>query len=125
MLLIHFTTNDIEKMASHGKFWHLHIGNEASLIHQDAKNTFTMHIPVPPGESLEVGDNPEEFIKKQLGGWGRPFDIKVDEIGMISKWEASVALANSFRSSNGRVFLSGDSGRSNLTDVIFGRVNSL
>ncbi|RFU81379.1 fad binding domain-containing [Trichoderma arundinaceum] len=55
------------------------------------------------------GINPEEFINKQLGGWGKPFNIKVSEVGVISKWEATVALADSFRSSKGRVFLSGDS----------------
>ncbi|KAL6690863.1 hypothetical protein J3F84DRAFT_398125 [Trichoderma pleuroticola] len=96
---------------AHGEFWHLYIGNGAVVINQDGKNTFIMHIPVTPGNNLEEGDNIEEFINKKLGGWGQPSDIKVDEVCVISRWEAAVALADSFRSANGRVFLCGDSAR--------------
>ncbi|KKP03758.1 FAD binding domain-containing protein [Trichoderma harzianum] len=76
------------------------------------KEGITNDIPVTPGNNLEEGDNVEEFINKKLGGWGQPSDIKVDEVCVISRWEAAVALADSFRSANGRVFLSGDSGSS-------------
>ncbi|KAL6815145.1 FAD binding domain-containing protein [Trichoderma sp. SZMC 28015] len=109
MLLIHFISNDAAKISKHGEFWHLYIGNGAVVINQDGKNTFTMQIPVTPGNNLEEGDNVEEFINKKLGGWGQPSDIKVDEVCVISRWEAAVALADSFRSVNGRVFLCGDS----------------
>lgn len=111
MLLIHFISNDTAKISKHGEFWHLYIGNGAVVINQDGKNTFTMQIPVTPGNNLEEGDNVEEFINKKLGGWGQPSDIKVDEVCVISRWEAAVALADSFRSANGKVFLCGDSGR--------------
>ncbi|KAF3062992.1 hypothetical protein CFAM422_010507 [Trichoderma lentiforme] len=98
MLLIHFISNDAAKISKHGEFWHLYIGNGAVVINQDGKNTFTMQIPVTPGNNLEEGDNVEEFINKKLGGWGQPSDIKVDEVCVISRWEAAVALADSFRS---------------------------
>ncbi|KAL7958513.1 FAD binding domain-containing protein [Trichoderma compactum] len=109
MLLIHFMSNNVAKISKHGEFWHLYIGNGAVVINQDGKNTFTMQIPVTSGNDLKEGNNVEEFINKNLGGWGQPSDIKVDEVCVISRWEAAVALADSFRSANGRVFLCGDS----------------
>ncbi|KAJ4854147.1 FAD binding domain-containing protein [Trichoderma breve] len=109
MLLIHFISNDTAKISKHGQFWHLYIGNGAVVINQDGKNTFTMQIPVTTDNDLKEGDNVEEFINRKLGGWGQPSDVKVDEVCVISRWEAAVALADSFRSVNGRVFLCGDS----------------
>ncbi|KAL7905364.1 FAD binding domain-containing protein [Trichoderma velutinum] len=109
MLLIHFTSNDAAKLSKHGEFRHLYTGNGTVIINQDGKNTFIMQIPVTPSNDLEEGDNVEEFINKKLGGWGQSSDIKVNKICVIGRWEATVALADSFRSINGRVFLCGDS----------------
>lgn len=66
----------------------------------------------PPGVEIEVGSDPEKFINEILGGWGEPFDVKVDEVVVIGKWNANMSVAEAFRSEKGRVFVAGDAGMS-------------
>jgi hypothetical protein len=107
---VHFRSSDRAKIQSLGDFWHLIILPGAVLIAQDEVDTYTMHHMVPPGSDFEIGD-PETFVNETLGGIGGPSDIKVDEVIVCGKWQADLAIADSFRSQNGRVLLAGDAGK--------------
>lgn len=76
---------------------------------QDEVDTWTIHRMVPPGSDGSIED-PYQFISATLGGLGKPVDIKVDKILLTGVWKTGMAVADSFQSSKGRVFLAGDSG---------------
>lgn len=65
----------------------------------------------PGGEDDPSKIDPETFISETLGGMGDPVPIKIDEVFVQGKWGSRVAIADSFRSEKGRVFLAGDAGR--------------
>jgi hypothetical protein len=99
----------MDKMQSRGDFWHMTILNGSVVIAQDEIDTYTVHRVLPPGVDFQIGD-PLEFIKESLGGFGGPFDIKIDKVIVTGKWQSDLSIADSFRSEKGRVFLAGDAG---------------
>lgn len=65
-----------------------------------------------PGGDLDPSNiDPETFMSQTIGGMGRPVPVKIDEVYVKGKWGSRVAIANSFRSAKGRVFLAGDAGQ--------------
>lgn len=82
----------------------------AIIVAQDEVDTYTLHRMVPPGTDFEIED-PEKFVNETLGGIGGQSDIKVDKVIVCGKWQADLAIADSFRSQRGRVFLAGDAGK--------------
>lgn len=110
VLFIHFKSSDREKLQSLGDFWHLTVLSGAAIAAQDEIDTYTLHVMGPPDAEVEVGPDPEKFINEILGGWGGPFDIKVDKVIVVGKWAANKCIATSFRSEKGRVFIAGDAG---------------
>jgi hypothetical protein len=107
---IHFRSKDLEKMRSHGDFWHLLVLTGVLVIAQDEIETYTLQLSILPGTDIQI-DDAEKFINESLGGVDGPFNITVDEVIVKGKWQADLSIANSFRSENGRVFLAGDAGK--------------
>jgi hypothetical protein len=55
--------------------------------------------------------DPKEIIFQVLGGAVGPFEIEIDEILLHNSWAPNMAVADSYRTAKGRVFLAGDSGK--------------
>jgi FAD-dependent monooxygenase len=55
--------------------------------------------------------DPETFVSETLGGMSGPVPVKIDEVYVKGRWGSRVAIADSFRSDKGRVFLAGDAGK--------------
>jgi hypothetical protein len=83
----------------------------AALVSQDEMDLYTWHFIV----SEDVAKNPSSFdaekaIRNGIGGLTGEADIKIDEIIVKGIWQSKIAVADSFASKGGRVFLAGDSG---------------
>lgn len=65
----------------------------------------------PGGEVDPSKIDSEKFISETLGGMSGPVPVDIDEVYVKGKWGSRVAIADSFRSDKGRVFLAGDSGK--------------
>jgi FAD-dependent monooxygenase len=55
--------------------------------------------------------DPAEVVYRLLGSNTGRFPIKIDEILVKSVWRPNLAVADRYRTRNGRVFLCGDSGK--------------
>ncbi|KAH8886616.1 FAD-binding domain-containing protein [Thozetella sp. PMI_491] len=115
-LLVHFRSNDLARINAQGKFWHfftLEPGKfDGSVISQNAKDVFTVHLPLAlDADANKIGS--EEAIYTALGGKNGPFEIKIDEVFVRSSWRPSIAVADTFVSEHLRVFLAGDSAHQN------------
>jgi FAD-dependent monooxygenase len=111
MAYVHFKSKD-PKMQSMGDFWHKVILNGTAVIAQDKVDTYTVQSMILPGVDIENFwiENPVEFVKESLGGMGGLVDIEIDEVLVSGKWQGDLAIADSFRSERGQVFLAGDAG---------------
>lgn len=88
-------------------------GLQGAVICQDDKEVFTTHLMLPLGvESDSIDSN--DAVYQVLGGMGSPYKIEIDEILVRSTYRHSVAVAASYRSQHGRVFLAGDSAHQNV-----------
>ncbi|KAH7095541.1 FAD-binding domain-containing protein [Paraphoma chrysanthemicola] len=116
-LLVHFKSRDLSKLFKLGRFWHLFIfgksGLHGAVICQDDKEIFTTHLLLPLDADHESIDS-YDAVYRTLGGSGEPFKVAIDEIIVRSAYRHSVAVARSYRSSGGRVFLAGDSAHQNI-----------
>lgn len=110
MYLVHFQSRDLTRLHKQGQFWHIFFTSGAVIISQDEDNTWTTHLPVPL-DFDPASLPPDEQIYRVLGGQGEPYKIKVDRILVSSVWRPNNAIADRYRSPQGRVFLAGDSGK--------------
>ncbi|RHZ53582.1 uncharacterized protein CDV56_106449 [Aspergillus thermomutatus] len=78
-LLVHFKSKDLDVLHRQGQFWHLFLSQDAVVINQDEKDTWTVHIPLTPGAD-ENDLNPEEMVYAALGDAGAPQKFKIDQI---------------------------------------------
>ena len=85
--------------------------NGSIIISQDEVDTWTVHFPLPEGADASKID-PKEVIFQVLGGSVGPLQIEIDEILLHNTWTPNLAVADSYRTAKGRVFLAGDSGTS-------------
>ncbi|KAL3480943.1 FAD binding domain-containing protein [Aspergillus californicus] len=113
MWLIHFKSRDLDRLRSQGQFWHIFFTSGPVLIAQDEKDTWTLHIPIEIGASVEHRD-PRQAIYNGLGGEMSPFFIDIDEILVTSVWRPMICIADKYSSKGGRVFLAGDSAHQNI-----------
>lgn len=74
---------------------------------------FTIHYAIPPGIDPSAVSS-EDAIYTLLGGIGKPYEIKIDEILVRSTYRPSIAVARSFSGSKMRVFLAGDAAHQNV-----------
>jgi hypothetical protein len=114
MLLVHFKSRDLTRLQAQGQFWHIYFTTLSVIIAQDEVDTWTIHIPISLDTNVDELD-PVEQIYKGLGGSGEPYPIKIDKILVKSSWRPNLAVADTYRSSGGRVFLAGDSGECSIS----------
>ncbi|KAJ8117758.1 hypothetical protein OPT61_g1117 [Boeremia exigua] len=116
-LLVHFKSRDLAKLFKFGNFWHLFMfgsqGLQGAVICQDDKEVFTTHLMLPLGVESDSIDS-HDAVYQVLGGMGSPYRIEIDEVLVRSTYRHSVAVAVSYRSQYGRVFLAGDSAHQNV-----------
>ncbi|KIW81594.1 hypothetical protein Z517_04620 [Fonsecaea pedrosoi CBS 271.37] len=112
--LVHFRSTDLARLRKCGQFWHIFFTSGAAVIAQNEIDTWTVHKPI----ALDVDHtklDPYETIAEVLGGsTGTPYPIKVDEILVTSSWRPNICIADRYRSTGGRIFLSGDSAHQNI-----------
>ncbi|KAH7085896.1 FAD-binding domain-containing protein [Paraphoma chrysanthemicola] len=87
----------------------------ALLVHFKSRDLkiFTTHLLLPLDAEHE-SINSYDAVYRTLGGAGEPFEVAIDEITVRSAYRHSVAVARSYRSPGGRVFLAGDSAHQNV-----------
>lgn len=98
VMLIHFRSGDRALLNPWGVAWHLQtpIG---SLVAQDDRNTWTLHIVLAPGTDESTLD-PAQMLRDFVG---RDFDF---EILVANPWSPRLVIADRYR--DGRVLLAGD-----------------
>jgi FAD-dependent monooxygenase len=122
---VHFKSKEIDRLMPFGQFWHANLLNGAVIVNQDESETWTLIQTLPADQDLNAALEalePRSFIYQCLGGLGKPYQIKVDEVIVKYKWKADVAIAESFRSDKRRVFLAGDAGNVNDYPCCVGRL---
>jgi 2-polyprenyl-6-methoxyphenol hydroxylase-like FAD-dependent oxidoreductase len=70
--------------------------------------TPTQHLVLPPGGDA-THMTPNELVDATIGGCNGPQPMAIDKFFCRGQWKVDVAIATSFRSAKGRVFLAGDS----------------
>ena len=100
MFMIHWESSDLDVFERYGIAWHLQSPLRWSIISQNDRDTWTIHVPVPLYPEVEQSD-PKEFLWKLLGC---EFDCNVL---VANRWYPRLGLADSY--GNGRVWLAGDS----------------
>ncbi|KAI9929414.1 hypothetical protein MW887_000884 [Aspergillus wentii] len=113
MYLVHFKSRDLTRLHRQGQFWHIFFATGAILISQNEVDAWTAHLPMPLEENTE-SINPYEIVSQVLGGIEGQFNINIDEILLHNTWRPTLAVANSYRTEKGRVFLAGDSAHQNV-----------
>ncbi|KAL2837115.1 FAD binding domain-containing protein [Aspergillus pseudoustus] len=111
--LVHFKSRDLTKLQTFGQFWHIFFTNGACIISQDEVDTWTVHLVLPPDDTTTFA-SPKEVIATALGAATGPVDIEVDEILLYNVWTPNLAVADSYSTEKGRVFLAGDSAHQNV-----------
>ena len=124
MYLVHFKSKDLTRLQRQGQFWHIFFSHGAAIIAQDEVDTWTSHYPVSLDTDIASLD-PEETVFKVLGGSIGPYPIKIDKVLVVSSWRPSICIVDHYRSSGGRVFLSGDSAHQNIPTGGYGMNTAL
>ncbi|KAL5313076.1 hypothetical protein ACEPPN_019503 [Leptodophora sp. 'Broadleaf-Isolate-01'] len=116
-LLIHFKSRDLSRLHKHGLFWHIFFLNEGhfrgAIIAQDEVDTWTTHFHLPPGLDHSTVDS-RDAVYQVLGGVGTPYPIEINEVLVRSTYRPSIAIARSYSSPTGRIFLAGDAAHQNI-----------
>ena len=100
MFMIHWTSPDLELFERYGTAWHLQSAHGWTIISQNDKDTWTVHVPLQDIPDWESRD-PKEILFQFLGC---EFEC---EIQVANPWHPRLGLADSYGS--GRVWLAGDS----------------
>ncbi|MGB0619079.1 MAG: FAD-dependent monooxygenase [Myxococcota bacterium] len=100
MYMIHFKSDDLALMERFGKAWHIQSAVGGTIISQNDRDTWTIHVPLPGGVDASRID-PEAFLYEHVGA---EFDC---EVLVANPWRPRLCLARSY--GEGRVWLAGDS----------------
>ncbi len=101
--MVHFRSSARELLAQFGIAWHLQTA-AGTLVAQDDKDTWTLHVPMPPTfnpETDKEGLNPTDMLRAFVGQ-----DVP-HEVLVANLWTPHLVVAERYR--KGRVFLAGDS----------------
>jgi 2-polyprenyl-6-methoxyphenol hydroxylase-like FAD-dependent oxidoreductase len=104
LALVHLRSRDLARLHRFGRFWHLYLAGGAVVIAQDERDTFTVHVPLPPGADGHAGDHTGDPVALVHDALGAP--VVVDEVLLTSVWSPNLLVAERYR--DGRVFLAGD-----------------
>lgn len=99
--MLHFLTEEYEKVQPFGQSWHVHMMNtNSTLISQDDNRSFTTHTVIDPDlDTSEI--DPHEWLTSILG-------VEINcEIKIAEQWNAHWLVAKQY--GQGRVWLAGDS----------------
>ncbi|KAI8939891.1 hypothetical protein NX059_003620 [Plenodomus lindquistii] len=118
VLLVHFRSSALSLLRTQGQAWHIFFvmppgGFSGALIAQDETSTFTVHYFRPAGTDTDLISN-EDAISAVLGGLGAPYHVPIDEILVRSVWRPSIAIAQTWASKSGKVFIAGDAAHQNI-----------
>jgi len=100
LYIIHFTSHDKALSEKFGTAWHLQSPSKFTLISQNGKDVWTIHIPITMGQDPDKID-PYQLLYAALGR-----EIEAD-IHLSNAWQPQLGLAQTF--GDGRVWLAGDS----------------
>jgi 2-polyprenyl-6-methoxyphenol hydroxylase-like FAD-dependent oxidoreductase len=100
LFMIHFLTDEYEKVMPFGDAWHVHLLKTNSVvISQDDQRSFTLHTALAPDVDASAID-PADWLAKHLG-------VEVDcEIKIAEEWNAHWLVARKY--GEGRVWMAGD-----------------
>lgn len=117
-LLVHFKSHDLDRLYKQGRFWHIFLlgesgGFEGAIISQNEKDIWTTHLFMPLDANPEDISS-EDAVYRVLGGLYGPYKVKIDEILVRSVWRPNIAVARSWKSPRGRVYLAGDAVHQNI-----------
>ena len=99
MFMIHWTSPELDLFERFGKVWHIQSPMGWTIISQNDRDTWTVHIPLPAIRDPENRD-PQEILFEFLGC---RFEC---DIQVANPWSPRLGLADSYGA--GRVWLAGD-----------------
>ena len=99
MYIIHFTSPEKDFFERFGTAWHIQAPNDGTIISQNDKDTWTIHIPLRVGMDADALD-PKQVLFSALGK-----EIEC-EIIVHNYWKPRLAMAEGYGSK--RVWLAGD-----------------
>ena len=98
--LVHFHSKDLAFFERFGRAWHVQSPVGGTLISQNDKDTWTLHVPLSSAIDADKIE-PKQWLFDHLGG---EFDC---EIVVANAWRPRLAVAE--RYGEGRVWMAGDS----------------
>ena len=100
--MIHFTSPELTFFERFGPAWHIQSPNGSTLISQNDKDTWTLHIPLREGEDVSKID-PKQKLYELIG---KEFECTIN---IANAWAPRLSVVDSF--GKGRVWLAGDAVR--------------
>lgn len=100
--MIHFTSPELAFFERFGQAWHIQSPNGSTLISQNDKDTWTLHVPLREGEDVNKID-PKQKIFECVG---TAFECTIH---IANAWKPRLSVVDSF--GKGRVWLAGDAVR--------------
>jgi 2-polyprenyl-6-methoxyphenol hydroxylase-like FAD-dependent oxidoreductase len=97
--LVHFRSNALDVLQPFGHWYHWQTGG-GTLIAQNDRDMWTLHVPVPEGHADGSTVDPNAVVREWVG---RDFDF---EVLVANSWTMRSVVAQSYR--RGRVFIAGD-----------------
>lgn len=96
---IHFKSTDLDVLAKFGAAYHLQTGGLGTMVAQDGKGIWTLHVIQEPGTDVDKLDTDQ--VLREFAGCDFDYETLV-----ISRWTPHQVIAKKYR--EGRVFLAGD-----------------
>ncbi len=100
--MIHFTSPELAFFERFGQAWHIQSPNGSTLISQNDKDTWTLHVPLREGEDASKID-PKQKLFDYIG---KEFECTIH---IANAWKPRLSVVDSF--GKGRVWLAGDAVR--------------
>lgn len=100
--MIHFTSPELKFFERFGEAWHIQSPNGSTIISQNDKDTWTLHIPLREGEDVSKID-PKQKLYELIG---KEFECTVTQ---ANAWTPRLSVVEKF--GEGRVWMAGDAVR--------------
>jgi 2-polyprenyl-6-methoxyphenol hydroxylase-like FAD-dependent oxidoreductase len=99
--MVHFRSSDRKRLAPFGIAWHLQWAGGATLIAQNDRDIWTLHMPLAE-EADDTGIRPEALLRQHFGD-----DFEDFEVLVANSFFLHMVVAEQYQ--KGRVLLAGDS----------------
>ncbi len=100
--MIHFTSPELDFFERYGHAWHIQSPNGSTVISQNDKDAWTMHVPLGKGEDVSKID-PKQKLFEMIG---KEFECTVN---IANAWTPRLSVIDKF--GEGRVWMAGDAVR--------------